>query len=140
VSVLDGIPPRLPALHEAHKISSRVARQGFDWDSLEEVLDKLTEETEELRAAAAIEDEGRRSEEVEEEIGDMLFVIVNVARHLGIDSESALKRSNRKFRKRFRHVEDALSDRGRALAESSHDELEELWQQAKAGESASDEA
>jgi len=134
-SVLDGIPPRLPALYEAHKISARVARRGFDWDGVEAVLTKLAEETAELRMAVAIDDPDTRSREVEEELGDMLFVVVNIARHLGVDSEAALKRSNRKFTRRFRHMEEALARSGRSLEESNSGELETLWQSAKANES-----
>lgn len=133
-SVLDGIPPRLPALHEAHKISERVARQGFDWKRVDDVLEKLAEETQELREASGIEDPAVRADEIEGEIGDMLFVLVNVARHLGVDSESALKRSNRKFRQRFRHIEQALRRRGRPLLDASAEELEALWGEAKARE------
>ena len=132
LSVLDGIPPRLPALHEAHKISSRVARQGFDWPDVAGVLRKLREETGELEEALEIDDEAGRSDQAEAEIGDMLFVVVNIARHLGVDSESALKRANRKFRSRFRYVERALSMKGKALADSTLGEMESLWQDAKA--------
>jgi MazG family protein len=131
-SLLDGIPSRLPALSEAHKISERVARQGFDWPDLAGVLGKLEEETRELSEAASIEDEATRRDAAEAEIGDMLFVVVNIARHLGLDSEAALKRSNRKFRERFRHIETVLGRSGRTPADAAPGELESLWQQAKA--------
>jgi len=134
-SVLDGIPPRLPALHEAHKISERVARRGFDWDGVDAVFEKLAEETAELREAVGIDDPDVRSREVEEEIGDMLFVVVNIARHLGVDTESALKRSNQKFTRRFRHMEATLYQRGQTLDESCSEDLEALWAAAKASES-----
>ena len=130
-SVLDGIPPRLPALYEAHKISSRVARQGFDWTGVGDVLEKLSEEVAELRAAIGIEDPLRRAEEVEGEIGDLLFVLVNIARHLGVDSETALKRSNRKFRSRFQYIERTLSREGKDLAGTPLEVMESLWQEAK---------
>jgi MazG family protein len=132
-SVLDGIPRRLPPLHEAHTISSRVARQGFDWPDLEGVFEKLAEEIVELRAAAGVADPDRRREEAEEEIGDLLFVVVNLARHLGVDSEAALRRSNRKFRRRFGHVEASLAREGRTPLDSTPEEMESLWQDAKRG-------
>lgn len=132
-SVLDGIPRRLPPLHEAHKISSRVARQGFDWESLEGVFEKLGEEIAELKGAAALEDGGERRRAAEEEIGDLLFVVVNLARHLDVDSEAALRRSNRKFRSRYRHLEVRLARDGRTPLDATPEEMEALWQEAKAG-------
>jgi len=131
-SVLDGIPTRLPALNEAHKISSRVARQGFDWPDLEGVLGKLAEEIAELGEATRIEDAASRKREAEAEIGDILFVVVNLARHLGVDSEVALNRSNRKFRGRYRYIEDALARSGRTPEDATPEEMECLWQEAKA--------
>lgn len=136
-SILDGIPPRLPALHEAHKISERVARRGFDWPDLEGVLGKLTEETAELKDAAAIADPERRRREAESEIGDLLFVVVNLARHLDVDSERALKGANRRFRSRFAHIEAALSSSGRRVEDATLQEMEALWQEAKAAIKAS---
>lgn len=134
-SILDGIPPRLPALNEAHKISGRVARVGFDWPGVDGVLEKLEEETAELTSALAMEDPSRRKAGAEEEIGDVLFVVVNIARHLGIDSERALKQANRKFRSRFGYVEAALARSGRTPADARSDEMEALWQEAKTVES-----
>ncbi len=127
-SVLEGIPSKLPALHEAHKISSRVVRVGFDWPEIDAVFDKLQEEITELREAIA---DGSASEAVADEVGDVLFTMVNVARFLHIDSESALKRSNRKFRSRFRYVEDQLALEGKTAADASVEDMEALWQQAK---------
>lgn len=139
-SILDGIPPRLPALNEAHKISQRVARVGFDWPGVDGVLGKLEEETAELAAALTVGDPGRRQAGAEEEIGDVLFVVVNIARHLGIDSERALKQANRKFRSRFGFIEEALARRGQTPAEASTREMETLWQEAKtAGAKTADE-
>src|SRR5438093_1442927 len=103
-SLLEGIPSKLPAIHEAHQISSRAARVGFDWPDVEGVLEKLQEEIRELRDAIAGPEESRQAR-LEDEIGDLLFVMVNVARFLKIDSESALKRANRKFKMRFQHME-----------------------------------
>ncbi len=127
-SVLEGIPSKLPALHEAHKISSRVVRVGFDWPEIDAVFDKLQEEIAELREAIA---DGSASEAVADEVGDVLFTMVNVARFLNIDTESALKRSNRKFRSRFRYVEEQLSLEGKTATDASVEEMEALWQQAK---------
>jgi MazG family protein len=104
-SLLEGIPSKLPAIHEAHQISSRAARVGFDWPDLEGIFDKLQEEVNELKDVISAEGDGGRRERLEDEIGDMLFVIVNIARYLKIDSESALKRANRKFKSRFQYME-----------------------------------
>src|SRR5215831_18639884 len=108
-SLLEGIPSKLPAIHEAHQISSRAARVGFDWPSLEGIFDKLQEEVRELKEVLSTEGQETRRERLEDEIGDMLFVIVNIARYLKIDSESALKRANRKFKSRFRFMESELT-------------------------------
>ena len=129
-SLLEGIPSKLPAIHEAHQISARAARVGFEWPDIEGVFDKLTEETRELREAMT-GPESLRQSRVEDEIGDILFVIVNLARHLKIDSESALKRANRKFKARFQYMEAELGRAGKNLDGVSLDEMERLWQQAK---------
>src|SRR5499425_1144262 len=132
-SLLEGIPSKLPAIHEAHQISSRAARVGFDWPDIEGIFDKLQEEVRELKdVLAGGDDEGRR-ERLEDEIGDMLFVIVNIARYLKIDSEAALKRANRKFKSRFRYVEAELAKQGKSLEETPLEEMEALWQKAKSG-------
>jgi tetrapyrrole methylase family protein / MazG family protein len=119
---LDGIPRVLPALVEASQISSKAAGVGFDWPNVSEVLKKVREEIDELEAHDANE---------EEEFGDLLFALVNYARFRKIDPEQALRKSNSKFRMRFSHVEARLSERGRSLEESSLDEMEALWQEAK---------
>ena len=129
-SLLEGIPTRLPALHEAHQISSKAARVGFEWPDIEGVFGKLKEETHELREAMTGPENSRQSR-VEDEIGDILFVIVNLARFLKIDSESALKRANRKFKTRFQYMETQLARSGRDLDGTSLDEMETLWKQAK---------
>ena len=130
--LLDGIPAKLPALHEAHKISSRVARVGFDWDHIDGVFEKLHEEIDELRAAIAEPESQTNRQEVESELGDIFFVLVNIARFLDLDSESALKTANRKFRSRFDYVERALRQAGKAPSQWLPDEMEALWQEAKA--------
>lgn len=129
-SLLEGIPSKLPAIHEAHQISSRAARAGFEWPDIEGVFEKLQEETHELREAMTGPENSRQSR-LEDEIGDILFVIVNIARFLKIDSESALKRANRKFKTRFQYMEAQLARAGKNLDGVSLDEMETLWQQAK---------
>ncbi|HZI50529.1 MAG TPA: nucleoside triphosphate pyrophosphohydrolase [Terriglobia bacterium] len=129
-SLLEGIPSKLPAIHEAHQISSRAARVGFEWPDIEGVFDKLAEETHELREAMTGPEDSRQSR-LEDEIGDILFVIVNLARFLKIDCESALKRANRKFKTRFQFMEAELARAGKNLETTSLDEMESLWQKAK---------
>jgi MazG family protein len=131
-SLLEGIPSRLPAIHEAHQISSRAARVGFDWPDVEGIFEKLQEEVRELKDVISAGGEETRRERLEDEIGDILFVIVNIARFLKIDSESALKRANRKFKARFQYMESELARRGKSLEETSLSEMEQLWQDAKA--------
>ncbi|HEX8355570.1 MAG TPA: nucleoside triphosphate pyrophosphohydrolase [Pyrinomonadaceae bacterium] len=138
-SLLDGVSAKAPALMEAHQLSARAARVGFDWRDVDEIFDKLREETDELRAAIrelreaggdadAAEAEHRR---VREEVGDLLFAVTNIARRLDVEPESALKLTSRKFRRRFRHIERGLEARGRAPGEATLEEMEELWQEAK---------
>jgi len=130
-SVLEGIPSKMPALHEAHQISARVARVGFDWPDVEGVFEKLQEEVREVRDVISSESGENRHERLEDEIGDLLFVIVNLARHLKVDSESALKRANRKFKRRFQFMESELAQQGKSLDTTSLSEMESLWQKAK---------
>ena len=130
-SLLEGIPSKLPAIHEAHQISSRAARVGFDWPDLEGIFDKLQEEVKELKDVISAAGDGGRRERLEDEIGDMLFVIVNIARYLKIDSESALKRANRKFKSRFQYMEGELAKQGKTLEQTPLEEMEALWQKAK---------
>ncbi|MGH9793291.1 MAG: nucleoside triphosphate pyrophosphohydrolase [Candidatus Acidiferrales bacterium] len=126
-SLLDDIPRTLPAAHEAYQLTRRASRIGFDWDELEGLLDKLKEEVAELRSAMEEENAARR----EEEIGDLLFVAVNVARFLHVDPEIALKKANRKFEQRFRAMEEQAAHTGRKLADVPRDEMERLWDWAK---------
>jgi len=125
--LLDSIPRVLPALVEAQHIASRAAGAGFDWPNIGEVLAKLDEERSEFEAVMA---EGPQ-ERIEDELGDLLFVIVNLARFVKVDPEQALRKTNAKFRKRFAHVEQGIAGRGKQFAETSIDEMEELWQEAK---------
>ena len=130
-SLLEGIPSKLPAIHEAHQISSRAARVGFDWPDVDGIFDKLQEEVRELREVIAEDAHDPKRDRLEDEIGDLLFVIVNIARYLKIDSESALKRANRKFKTRFQYMEAELARQGRTIEETNLDEMEALWQRAK---------
>jgi tetrapyrrole methylase family protein / MazG family protein len=130
-SLLEGIPSKLPAIHEAHQISSRAARVGFDWPDIEGIFDKLQEEVRELKDVISAEADDKRRERLEDEIGDILFVIINISRYLKIDSESALKRTNRKFKSRFQYMEGELAKQGKALDQTPLEEMEALWQKAK---------
>ena len=125
--LLDGIPRAMPALVEAQQISSKAAGSGFDWENIHQVADKVREELAELEQARAEENK----DEIEGELGDLLFTIVNLARFLKVDPEQALRRTNAKFRKRFAHVEKGLEAQGKKLRDANIQEMEELWQQAK---------
>jgi uncharacterized protein YabN with tetrapyrrole methylase and pyrophosphatase domain len=148
-SVLAGVSSAMPALLEAHKLSSRAAHVGFDWPEIGGLFDKLQEETTELKEElkhlpAPVKPAGRGvagsgkpqvpeelRHRLEDELGDLFFVLVNIARYLSLDSESALKKTNRKFRRRFQWMEAQLSASGRTAQQATTDELESLWQQAK---------
>ncbi len=149
-SILDGISSAMPALIEGHKLSSRAAQAGFDWPNIEGLFDKLQEETDELREelrqfpAPGPRPElrgiagsgGQRIPEalrarLEDELGDLFFVLVNIARYLSLDSESALRKTNRKFKRRFQWMEARLQESGQTLDQTSAEELELLWRQAK---------
>ncbi len=129
-SLLDGIPSRLPALHEAHQITAKASRVGFDWSRLEDVVQKLHEESAEILRAHA----ERNAENLAAEVGDLLFAAVNVARFLGVDPETALRRSNKKFGRRFRYLESKIKSQGRELKDASLEEMDGLWEEAKAHE------
>ncbi len=134
-SLLDGVSAKAPALMEAHQLATKAARVGFDWQRLEDIFAKLHEEIEELRVAISGEASVGTTEAAEtrvrEEVGDLLFVVASIARHLKVEPEAALKLTNRKFRRRFRHIERGLSERGRALDAAPLEEMEALWQEAK---------
>lgn len=125
--VLDGVPRAMPALARAQKISVRAARVGFDWPDVEGCRAKVDEELRELDDARAHPD----AERVEEELGDLLFAIVSMARKLGVDAESALRRTTDKFEHRFRFIEDELRARGKKPADSNLEEMDALWERAK---------
>lgn len=126
-NLLDSVPRSMPALIEAQQIASKAAATGFDWENIDQVFDKMHEELEELRQARATGEQAQ----IEDEFGDLLFVLVNVARFLKVDPEQALRKTNAKFRRRFNYVEDRLREGGKAFRESNIEEMEELWQQAK---------
>jgi MazG family protein len=133
-SLLDGVSSKAPALMESHQLSTKAARVGFDWQSVEDIFDKLHEEIDELREA--IRDHSQSEAEadktrVREELGDLLFAVTNIARHLQVEPEAALKSTNRKFRSRFRYIENALKTQGRDMDAATLDEMEALWQEAK---------
>jgi MazG family protein len=149
-SILAAISSSMPSLLEAHKLSSRAAQIGFDWPNIEGLFEKLREETAELRdylkefpapgprpEGRGVAGSGRQAvpedlrQRLEEEVGDLFFVLVNIARYLSLDSESALRKSNRKFRRRFQWMEQCLHEKGASPESVSMDELETLWQQAK---------
>ncbi len=126
-SVLSNVPRALPALVRAFKLSAKAARTGFDWKSVDDVVDKLREELAELEMARITSN----PDALAEEIGDLLFVVANLARHLGVDPELALNGTNQKFVDRFRHVEERLAADKRSPSESNLEEMEALWQEAK---------
>ena len=149
-SILAGVSSAMPSLLEAHKLSSRAAQAGFDWPNVDGLFDKLHEETDELREhlkefpAPGPRPQGRGvagsgrvvvpeelQSRMEEEVGDLFFVLVNIARYLSVDPESALRRTNRKFKRRFQWMEDRLRESGQSADQASMEELESLWQQAK---------
>jgi nucleoside triphosphate diphosphatase len=152
-SVLAGVSSNMPALMEAYKLSSRAAHVGFDWPELEGLFAKLEEETVELReelkalpalaqrpAETGVAGSGKPQvpdhlrERLEDEVGDLFFVLVNIARYLSLDPESALRKTNRKFKRRFQWMEERLRASGRMPQDTSMDELESLWRLAKLGE------
>lgn len=154
-SVLAGVSSAMPSLLEAHKLSSRAAQTGFDWPNIDGLFDKLREETDELRnelkefpapgpapQGRGVAGSGRTvvpehlQARLEGEVGDLFFVLVNIARYLSVDAESALRKTNRKFKRRFQWMEDQLHKSGRTPEEASSEELESLWQRAKKQEKA----
>lgn len=126
-SVLDGVPKTLPSLLRAHRIQDRASRVGFDWDKVEDVLLKLEEELEEFRLAL----KAKRQEEIEDELGDIFFVLVNISRFVGINPEDALRKTISKFISRFRYIEMAASEQGKNLSDMTLAEMDALWDEAK---------
>ncbi len=127
---LGGVPATLPALTRAQKLTAKAAKVGFDWPDTAQVIDKIHEELEEVKDASSSGEEDK----IEDEIGDLLFSVTNLARHFGIDPERALRRTNAKFERRFRAIEQALGEQERSLDEASLEEMERLWVAAKTAE------
>lgn len=125
-SVLGGVPQSLPAMVKAYRIQDKAHGVGFDWDNANQVWDKVEEEMAEFKAEMNNDTEKR-----EEEFGDLMFALINYARHSGIHPEDALEKTNKKFIRRFKYIEDTARSQGRSIAELSLDEMEQLWQQAK---------
>jgi MazG family protein len=125
--LLAAVPRRLPALMEAQQLTSRAATVGFDWENADQVLEKLEEELNELAQSRR----GGTREQLEQETGDLLFVLVNLARFLKLDAEQALRKANARFRARFGYLERKLSEQGKPLNEATLEEMEALWQEAK---------
>jgi MazG family protein len=130
-SLMEDVPRALPALLRALKLQKRASSVGFDWASAPKVIEKLTEEANEIADAQA---EGAPQEKIAEEVGDLLFVVANLARHLKVDPENALRSANEKFVRRFKFIEQSLAAQGKSPALATLDEMENLWQQAKASE------
>jgi nucleoside triphosphate diphosphatase len=142
-SLLESVSTKMPSLLEAHKISSKAAHVGFDWPTVEGLFEKLSEETRELQEhirqlpQEALQPANRSKipeelrELLEDEVGDLFFVLVNIARYLAVDPESALRKTNRKFRRRFGWLEEQLHAQGKKLEDTNLEEMETLWQQAK---------
>lgn len=126
-TVLAGVPAALPALVKAFRIQEKAANVGFDWESREQVWDKVAEETTEVAAAIKVD----KKEDIEAEFGDLLFSIINAARLYGVNPENALERTNRKFISRFNYIEEKAKDAGRKLGEMTLDEMDALWDEAK---------
>jgi MazG family protein len=131
LSALDGVTAALPALLRAEKLQKRAARVRFDWPDARQVFDKLDEELAEIHEEI---DKGGDPDRLEDEVGDLLFVVVNLARHLHVDPESALRRTNAKFERRFKAMEARLAETGARAEDQSLEALEELWQEAKRDE------
>jgi ATP diphosphatase len=131
---LGGIPTGLPALTRAQKLTAKAAKVGFDWPEAAQVIDKIHEELEEVKEASS----SKNRDKIEDEIGDLLFAVTNLARHYGIDPETALRRTNAKFERRFRSVENALERQRQSLDQASLEEMEQLWVEAKIAERKSD--
>jgi len=130
--LLDSVPRALPALVEAQQLTTRAAHVGFDWDNPDQVLEKLHEELAEFDAARRRPSQNEEAQgELEDELGDMLFVLVNLARFVKVDPEQALRKTNAKFRRRFGYIERKLGERGKSPEEATLAEMDALWEEAK---------
>jgi tetrapyrrole methylase family protein/MazG family protein len=129
-SALEGVPKELPSLLRAHRLQSRAAKVGFDWEKVEDVFGKLDEELKEFRVAL----ENKDKREIEDELGDIFFVLVNISRFVGVNAEEALRKTISKFISRFRYIEMKAADEGRQLSDMPLEEMDALWDEAKKGE------
>lgn len=129
-SALEGVPKELPSLLRAHRLQSRAAKVGFDWAKVEDVFGKLDEELEEFKEAL----EKKDKKEIEDELGDIFFVLVNISRFVGVNAEEALRKTISKFISRFRYIEMTAADEGRQLSDMTLEEMDALWNEAKKGE------
>ncbi len=130
-SILDKIPSGLPPLIKAHELQKLCAKIGFDWPDPQPVFDKIFEEIDEVKDAVSNKHNAQDNEHVAEEVGDLLFAVVNLARHLNVNADQALRQANTKFEKRFKHIEQEVKQRELNLSELSLEQLEEYWQRAK---------
>ncbi|MHB8880774.1 MAG: nucleoside triphosphate pyrophosphohydrolase [Thermodesulfovibrionales bacterium] len=126
-SILEGVPKTLPALLQAQKLQARASKVGFDWERLDDVLLKLDEEIEEFKAAC----HENKAEHIEDEMGDILFMLVNIGRFIGVNPEDALRKTISKFISRFRHIEMTAKEQGRDLSDMSLEEMDAIWDEAK---------
>jgi tetrapyrrole methylase family protein/MazG family protein len=129
-SALEGVPKELPSLLRAHRLQSRAAKVGFDWAKVEDVFGKLDEELEEFKEAL----EKKDKKEIEDELGDIFFVLVNISRFVGVNAEEALRKTISKFISRFRYIEMTAADEGRQLSDMTLEDMDALWNEAKKGE------
>ncbi len=129
-SALEGVPKELPSLLRAHHLQSRAAKVGFDWEKVEDVFGKLDEELKEFKVAL----EKKDKKEIEDELGDIFFVLVNISRFVGVNAEEALRKTISKFISRFRYIEMKAADEGRQLSDMPLEEMDALWDEAKLGE------
>jgi tetrapyrrole methylase family protein/MazG family protein len=126
-SILEGVPKTLPSLLRAHRLQDRAAKVGFDWVKIDDVLMKLDEEMKEFKKAL----KGKQQEEIDDELGDILFVLVNVSRFIGVNPEDALRKTIAKFISRFRFIEMKAADQGKKLLDMTLKEMDQLWEEAK---------
>jgi MazG family protein len=127
ISVLEGVPKILPALQRAHRLQEKAAKVGFDWEKKEDVWKKVIEEIEEMHSS----EKGGSREELEDEIGDVFFALVNYSRFLGINPENALRRTNEKFISRFNYIENKVNASGRKISDSNLEEMDKYWEESK---------
>ncbi|MEK6692781.1 MAG: nucleoside triphosphate pyrophosphohydrolase [Nitrospirota bacterium] len=126
-SILEGLPKTLPALLQAHRVQERASRVGFDWERIEDLFKKLDEELKEFKNAFG----KKKEDEIEDELGDIFFMLVNISRFIGINPEDALRKTISKFISRFRYIEMTAADQGRKLSDMTLEEMDQLWDQAK---------